>query len=583
MKIVFVNPYCLDPRLQDYDIKVVPIGVYYMAACLIEAGHSCEILNWYDMKGRDEDMAKILRDLRPDILAVSILHANRWGGIDIAKIAKKISSETFVIFGGPGATFLWEHLLNHFPEIDAIVVGEGEETMMELVSEMDGGNISEWRNIPGLALRHNQKPMLTAKRDFIKDLDTLADPAKHFSFNHVISSRGCPWNCYFCGSPRIWERKVRFHSPSYFVSQLRRLNKKGQRFFFVSDDTFTLKKDRVISICKEIISSKMDIEWVAISRVNIVDDEILYWMRRAGCIQISYGVESGSSRIRKRLNKNISDDEITRAFEATRSYGIMPRAYFIYGSPGETKKTISESIRLMKRIKPLGAIFYILDIFPGTKLYDDFKKRTGKSDDIWLNRIEDIMYFETDDGLDEKKVLEFGKRLRTAFYSNLPSWAKNIQLKDLPELAPHQSSFLARLGLTFTYGDYSTVKAVPQKEQTAKGLFKRALTIFPNEVAYLGLAIMYQKNDQHTKAVDLLEEGLKHFPASSQLQGCLGVSLMQLGRLEEALELFLRAEPSVKNLSYAYRCAYALGNMHLCSRIANKLKSLEKTVTKSPN
>jgi len=135
----------------------------------------------------------------------------------------------------------------------------------------------------------------------------------------------------------------------------------------------------VIAICKEIIKRRLGITWTAISRVNYVDDEMMQWMKRAGCIQISYGVESGSRQIRDFLNKNITEKQIENAFAVTQKQGIMARAYFIYGSPGENTATIKASLDLIKKIKPLSAIFYILDIFPGTALYDQFlEKNKGR-------------------------------------------------------------------------------------------------------------------------------------------------------------------------------------------------------------
>jgi len=577
MKIAFINPYCLDPRINDYDIRVPPIGLYYLAAILKEQGHECEILNWHAMKGKEIHMETELRRIHPDVTAISILHANRWGGLDIARISKRLFPETPVIFGGPGATFLWRHLLTHFPEIDVIVMGEGEKTLSELVKLMEKQEFGRLKEVLGIAYREGGMPTRTGDRPFISDLDSLPDPARFFTFQHVISSRGCPWNCGFCGSPRIWNRKVRFHGAEYFVNQLERLNKNGINFFYVSDDTFTLKKDRVVSICNKVIERRLQIEWAAISRVNIVDEEIAYWMRRAGCIQISYGVESGSPKIRRALNKTIKDEEIKKAFETTRAYGMMPRAYFIYGSPGENKKTIDESISLIKRIRPLGAIFYILDIFPGTKLYDDFKKRTGRDDDIWLNRIEDIMYFQTDKKLNEEKVLKFGKRLRNAFYSRLPDFALDVKLKNLPELAPYHASFLSRLGMTFIFGDYGKIHEIPHKERTAMALFEQALTFFPDHRAYLGLAILLQKNGKHDIAIRLLEKGLKHFPDSSDLSGCLGVSLMSLGEFDKALDQFMKHDSCEQNLRYAVQCAKYLGQKRLALTLEEKIKKLHKT------
>jgi len=134
-------------------------------------------------------------------------------------------------------------------------------------------------------------------------------------------------------------------------------------------------------------------------------------MRKAGCTQISYGVESGSERIRQLLNKNIRTDQIKNAFTLTTKYGILARAYFIYGCPGESWETIQETIDLIHEIKPLSIIFYILDIFPGTALYADFLEQSGLTDDMWLKQIEDIMYFETDPDLSQESVLAFGEKI----------------------------------------------------------------------------------------------------------------------------------------------------------------------------
>ena len=137
-----------------------------------------------------------------------------------------------------------------------------------------------------------------------------AHPADHFAFQHVALTRGCPMDCTFCGSPALWQRRVRFHRTDTFVAHLATLRRKGVRSIVVADDTFTLDRERVIAICRQIIDRGLDIVWSAISRVDCVDQEMLVWMRRAGCTQISYGVESGSRRIRAIFRKRISDDQV---------------------------------------------------------------------------------------------------------------------------------------------------------------------------------------------------------------------------------------------------------------------------------
>ena len=319
---------------------------------------------------------------------------------------------------------------------------------------MAAGDIGAIGTLSGLALRTDGQPVKTADPEPICDLDALPMPARYFDLQHVSLTRGCVGDCAFCGSPAFWGRRVRSHSAAYFVEQLALLYGRGQRFFYVSDDTFTLDRQRVIDICRGIIARKLDIRWAAISRVDAVHEEVLAWMRRAGCIQISYGVESGSETIRRRLNKTVSATRIRRAFALTQRYGILARAYFIYGCPGETRATIQETIDLMLEIKPLGAIFYILDLFPGTALYADMQRRLNCTDDIWLERVEDIMYFETDPNLSPDRILEFGRDLRESFYRNLPGFAEDLDPVDEREFYPLHADFFSRLAMTFDQGDY---------------------------------------------------------------------------------------------------------------------------------
>ncbi|RLB07825.1 MAG: B12-binding domain-containing radical SAM protein [Deltaproteobacteria bacterium] len=560
MRILLVNPYCLEKRLQEDDISVVPIGLYYVGAVLKEHGFDVEILNWYNVNESPGIIEKTFSEKKPDIVGFSVLHANRWGAIEIAQIAKKINPETKVVFGGIGATFLWEHFLKNFPVVDYVVLGEGEYPFLELVEKLSGDLDKPQSKIAGIAFRKDGVPHRTERRKFIENLDELPHPSRYFAFQHLSSTRGCPWNCTFCGSPGFWNRKVRFHSPEYFVKELELQYRRGINFFYVSDDTFTIDKKRVIRICELIEEKGMDINWVAISRVNYVDDDILRKLRRAGCIQISYGVESGSEKIRKVLKKRIRTKDIVKAFRSTVRYGIMPRAYFIYGSPGESWETINESVELIKKIKPLSVIFYILDIFPGTELYEDFKKRLNVSDEIWLKKIEDIMYFETDPALTKEMVLSFGEKLRKEFFGNLPQFAEAIELVDDKEFYRFHADFLSRLGLTFSHGDYAQNKLIPNSDDVAQKLFERSLNYYPNPRAYLGLGMIFQKKRKFEDSVKILKEGINQFPQNDRLNLCLAVSYMNLQQFVEALSCLARCKENRESLYYMACCYRVLGD-----------------------
>ncbi|MCP4579389.1 MAG: B12-binding domain-containing radical SAM protein [Deltaproteobacteria bacterium] len=552
MKILLIYPPFLEARLHEEEISAPPLGLYYVGALLKEKDYHVEILNWAHMGNASDFIAQILKEKKPDIIGFSILQANRWGGLEIAKTAKAINPNVTVVFGGIGATFLWKHFLSHFNEVDFCVLGEGEYPFLKLIRAIKKRNPKSFKSIKGIAFRTQGRPMKTGRPHPIKNLDDLPIPSKFFNYQHVAFTRGCPGNCTFCGSPRFWGRRVRFHSAEYFVKQLEYLYQQGTKFFYFSDDTFLINKTLVIDICRKIIERDLKISWFAISRVDLVSKEVLYWMRLAGCTQISYGVESGSEKIRHFLNKNIQSEQIKKAFRLTTRYGILARAYFIYGSPGENRHSIQETIDLIHEIKPLSAIFYILDIFPGTTLYDMYLKQSSLTDDIWLQKIEDILYFETDPHLTEEMILNFGKKLRTTFHEALSDFTRDIELTEKEAFRELNADFLSRLAMTFSHGDYTKIEHIPNKKETAKNLYGRSLDYAPNDRAYLGLGMIKQQEKAFRKSITLLDEGIRLFPLNDQLKLCQGINHMNLGEFQSALDCFEgirnsnQAEPYIK-------------------------------------
>jgi radical SAM superfamily enzyme YgiQ (UPF0313 family) len=559
MKIVLIYPYFLEARIHGAEeVAAVPMGLYYLGAVLRHHGYAVQILNWHDRGGQDAAMARELEALEPDLVGLSVLHANRWGAIDIARLVRRHLPRATVVLGGIGASFLWEHLLAHFEEIDAVVVGEGEETLLAMVRHLERSGGLPAR-LPGLALRREGKPLLTAPPRRLARLDRLPDPARYFDFQHLAMTRGCPGRCTFCGSPRFWGRRVRFHSADYVVDQIERLYRRGITFFYFCDDTFTLSRRRVQAVCRRILERDLKITWVAISKVNCVDAETLTWMRRAGCVQISFGIESGSPAVRRLLCKDIGEDAIRTAFALATGCGILARAYFIYGCPGESRATIDQTLALMDAIAPLAAIFYVLDLFPGTALYADFQRRTGATDAIWLQRIEDILYYETDPALTRDQVLEFGRTLRRHFYGRLPAYALGLRLGADPALAGLQADFLSRLALTFHQGDYARRPQIPESAAVAEALYRRALALAPDARASLGLGMLLQQRRQTAESIAVLETGLRQFPNDGQIRLCLAVSRMNAGDFRRALELLDSLGNAPQAEKFRAICLRALG------------------------
>lgn len=536
MKIFLVNPACLDKRLVEDDAVSIPMGLFYIGAAAIEEGFDVRIINLAVHQNPVEYLAELIKEEIPDILGFSVLSPTRFSAIEAAETAKRIHPPVKIVFGGPEATFLVSHLFSVCPALDYIIKGEGEISFVELADYINSNDHLVYPDhIKGLAYRKEGKIVETEKAKLIQNLDLLPNPGKYFKFNHISLSRGCPGNCRFCGSPAFWGKsKVRFHSPMWFVDEVDFLVKKGVNHFFVSDDTFTMDKKRVIEVCREIISRKLEITWAAISRVDFMDEEILFHMRKAGCTQISFGVESGSAEIRKTLGKPLKKEKIIKTFRMTVAHGILPRAYFIYGSPGESEKTIKQSIDLILEIKPLSVIFYILVVFPGTSLYQDLCAKKILSDDVWKQKIEDIPWFELDPCLDFDMVKSFGKKLRQSFFNNLNRFALDIELVDNAELYKTHADFLSRLGMTFSHGDFAGNKDIKDKDATAEKLYYRALSYYPDLRAYLGLGMLFQKKRAFKKAIDILKKGLNHFPDIKELNLCMAISLMNTGDFSQA-------------------------------------------------
>jgi anaerobic magnesium-protoporphyrin IX monomethyl ester cyclase len=552
--ILLVNPACKDLRITDDDARVIPIGLYYMAALLLNKGFNVTLLN---LAQGDQNPLHCFSDHIDSrfyhLIGFSITNPNRINAMACANLLKEKHKDSQIVFGGPAATFLSDHLFEACPAIDFIIPGEGEQVLFNLARHMQTHPQEGYDSINGLVFKKKHQLVRTPPQKQIENLDTLPHPSDYFSFSHLSMSRGCPGRCTFCGSPQFWpNRHIRFHSPQWMAKEIHQLFKKGTTHFYLSDDTFTMDKDRVIELCHLLSGLDLPITWNAISRVDYVDADLLCAMRKAGCIQISYGVESGSSIIRKKLGKPVEQDQIIQAFEQTLSHGILPRAYFIYGSPAETRQTIQASIELLHRIKPLSAIFYMLVIFPGTYLYSQAKKKGLLDDTIWYEPIEDLPWFELDSKLDLTSVKAFGDRLRHAFYTSVSQFARDIQLIDSHDLYPYHADFLSRLAMTFSHGEYAGHPQVRHPEKTARHLYEQALSYTPDARAFLGLGMLLQKKKDFNGAVKTLTNGLTYFKDHKDLNICMGLCLMNMKAFASALPFF---EPfqSDKNAAHYMR------------------------------
>jgi len=238
----------------------------------------------------------------------------------------------------------------------------------------------------GITYREKDHIRSSLARPFISNLDSLPFPAFHLlpitkyrphpphgrqlPSIPIVTSRGCPYRCIYC-SKSVFGGKYRASSPTYIADEIEYLmDKFNVREITFYDDVFTLNKKRVIAICEELERRRIEIPWTCETRVNLVNEELVEKMKKAGCYMIAYGVESGTQEILDNLKKDITLEQATRAFELTHKIGIQTIAYFMIGSPGETAETIEETIKFAKKLDPDFVQFSITTPFPGTELCD---------------------------------------------------------------------------------------------------------------------------------------------------------------------------------------------------------------------
>ena len=399
MNILLVEPPLSPPQRANFP----PTGLLYIAAALKKEGYSIRCIDACNLSWRSLEDRII--EAKPDIVGMTCWTFGRVQVCKTSYIVRKCFPEAKIIIGGQHATFLPEQMFKA-ANVDFVVLGEGEETIVELIRAIEAnGNFAR---INGIAYRDSNDIKINQFRPLISNLDNLPFPdyddinlddyrglsATGRRAAGIITSRGCPFTCNYCSSTQFWKREWRHRSAQNVLAEIQYLYYElGVRAIMIFDDNFALKKDRAIEICEGIINKKLDLVWVSTGSVRVVDKDALFWMKEAGCYQVQYGVESGSSKILRSIGKGQTVEQIRIAFRWTTEVGMTPLAYLFVGSPGETEETVNETINLMREIAPnQGATGSILFILPGTKIYDLAKSQGIISDDSWMKSDDEDFY-----------------------------------------------------------------------------------------------------------------------------------------------------------------------------------------------
>ncbi len=351
----------------DADFFQTPYGLFALGAQTLRAGHPTKVINLSGFAWKRVE--EVIAALDADLFGLSCWTANRRGVAQVARLIKQLHPKAHVVVGGPHATPLAHPMLAHHPEIDTISVGESEATFLELVGRLEAGEPTQ--GIAGTAYRVGDRIETGPKRASIEDLDALASPHDWFDTHIVMTSRGCPWACTFCGAETSWGRSYRGQSVPYVLDALERaVTRAPVKMIQIKDDTFTTNKKRVLELCRGIRERGLKFLWSCDTRVDVLGEELLREMRLAGCERLSLGVESGSQRILDAIDKKITVAEILDSTAIAKKYGIKLRYYMMVGNRGETRETFDETLAFLERAKPHQYIFAALSVYPGTPDYD---------------------------------------------------------------------------------------------------------------------------------------------------------------------------------------------------------------------
>jgi|SRR3989338_1095092 len=407
MKILLVNPPWY--RLFGEELAAFPLGLSHIAGVLEKEGFDVAVYNADHSKGAISDLSagemmehhekymKILKDLsypiwdevreqikkqKPDLVGVNVWTPKLGSALNVAKICKEINPEIKVVFGGVHPTIMPDETLAN-ENVDFLVRQEGEYTMLELAQKLQKNEPVD--DVLGISWKKNGSVINNPNRPLIDNLDAIPFPARHLlvdketyhpnAFGKIFASRGCPYQCTYCGSNKIWTRKVRYRTPKNVVDEIEYVKKEyGSTHFVFEDDLLTINKVFLMEICDELIRRKVNIEWSCETRANLIFDELVKKMKASGCTGIVIGIESGSPKVLKDIKKGIVPQQVMDAAKIIKDNGLIYSAFFMIGFPTETKEDIQMTVDLMRKTQPFNAVLSVLTPYPDSEAYFQCKE-----------------------------------------------------------------------------------------------------------------------------------------------------------------------------------------------------------------
>ena len=485
--VLFINPPSPDRHIYIRDINrsgrrtrertIWPqTSLALLAAVLKEDGYTVDVVDCIALGMNWDTLKTLIKKHKPRYIVTNAITSIISNDLYTTYLGKFFDATTIAI--GPHVTDLPKETLERFPSLDFAILGEAEETILDLIRTCElGADLSQ---VKGIAYRKGNREIgINEKRPFIEDLDELPftlhellPVSKHHlpyigsNYTFVLTSRGCPFPCTFCRQPIMWERHVRKRSAKNIFKELKYLHDLNITNIIFHSDTFTIDRDIVLELCELITDAELPVRWMCNSRVDTVDPEMLKAMKRAGCWMVAYGVETGSDVILKNVKKGgaATVAQALKAVSWAKDAGIKVWAYFVMGLPGENVDTVEETIQFAKQIPADIVNFAVGTPYPGTEFYDQARTNGWLESEYWEDFDQNYSAVINYPGYSSEQIMGAIRKAYRSWYLRPKGIAKLLQ----GMLGLRNLKLMLRIGFEHFFISKKGVKLFPEKRTRCK-------------------------------------------------------------------------------------------------------------------
>ncbi len=407
MRVLLINPPYM--RLMGTSVAYLPLGLGYLAQYLKKNGISATVYNADLSSERGEEnpnslsyddslkrhhvymealndpdnkiwaeLPEVFSDIKPDVVGITVMSSKFHSAIKVAQLLKVQDPACKIVLGGPHATIAPDELLA-FDVVDYVVRGEGEHTLLELCQSINERK-SDLTGINGLSFKYEGKAVHNPPRALERDINKFPFPDREDflgldqyskdEISCVVTSRGCPYDCTFCGAKATWTRQVRYRDVDSVIEELLMLKKKyAVPSYYFWDDSFTANRKRTEALLDRIIASRINLPWRCTTRADLLDDALVAKMKAAGCYSMDIGLETASDRMLKLIKKNETMEKCYSAFSLLHKYHMNYGVFLMVGLPEETEEDILKTLEYAKSSTATSLCLSIFTPYPGTESY----------------------------------------------------------------------------------------------------------------------------------------------------------------------------------------------------------------------